>query len=130
MAAYMGCLSGGDAIACEKTIKELSNKLAAETQKAQEDLNNLPADGDRDAAEGRVKSAQEKENLFKDVVTEADGKATGRLSEIFANTVVKRIVAGAGILGFVDLAMTIVSGFDMLQQSARIRKDNLCRVCI
>ena len=114
MAAYMGCLSGGDAIACEKTIKELSNKLAAETQKAQEDLNNLPADGDRDAAEGRVKSAQEKENLFKDVVTEADGKATGRLSEIFANTVVKRIVAGAGILGFVDLAMTIVSGFDML----------------
>lgn len=117
MASYMGCLSGGDTALCEKTLKELSDSLSSDVDKAQKSLDSIDGDADPEAkqhAQEKLDGKKQKENIFKGLDADIDSKTTGRLSKIMANKVVTNIMAGAAVFGIVDLAASIVTGINTL----------------
>lgn len=107
-AGVLSCINGRDALGCAETLEKISNDLENDAKNKKKSLDENP---DNPKARLEYESANaNKENFGKFTENLEGGKGT--IAKVLNNGIVKKIGAGAGVVGLIDMIASAVGAVD------------------
>lgn len=113
MGAYMACISGSSAIGCQETLDKLNKSIDDDIKRAKDNLENKQSGTeDHRKAQNKLDAAKSKKDLMAGATDVIDGKADTALSKIISKNIVKKVAAGAGAIGMIDMVAGAVGAIN------------------